>query len=90
MYCRLLFTLATTFLLQQNNAHFTLLELEDYIIDVGIETTAWLAKGHDVNPIEKVWDRLYRSLLQHSNHPNDLDERTRIMECIKPDMEFSS
>lgn len=53
--------------------------VQDYLLEVGIETMAWPARSLDLNPIEHVWDTLWRQLHAHPNQLNNLEDIERLL-----------
>lgn len=48
--------------------------VQNYLIDIGINTIVWAARSPDLNPIDHIWDILGERLRDHSNRLNNLED----------------
>lgn len=53
--------------------------VQNYLLDVSIETMAWAARSPDLNPIEHVWDILVRQLHTHPNQLNNIADVEQLL-----------
>ena len=66
------------FILMQDNARpHTARLVTDYLNQEGIEVMDWPARSPDLNPIEHVWDYIYRRISQRQNRPITLPDLTQ-------------
>jgi len=65
------------FLFQHDNARPHVAQIvQNYLNEVGIDTMEWPANSPDLNPIENVWDMIYRRFQKLPNPPNNLNGLT--------------
>ena len=79
------------FLLMHDNARPHVARVcRQYLEDEGIDTIEWPSRSPDLNPIEHLWDIMFRSIRRRQVAPQTLQELTDALRQIWEDMHTST